>query len=154
MARNVIALHITCRYHTDTHEQGFCELLRLVEQTLRLYNSTDNLHLDRMCYSYISSVFRNIEAIYPCNRQWRPVGLWNGETPTFSRHSDHRWRWGCQPYAPADSPLPPGRFLVLISVRGSIDPWAIVRLEGLGQLKNPIISSGIEPATFRWQIYV
>jgi hypothetical protein len=26
---------------------------------------------------------------------------------------------------------------------------AIVRLEGLGQLKNGMISSGIEPATFR-----
>jgi hypothetical protein len=26
---------------------------------------------------------------------------------------------------------------------------AVVRLEGLGQLKNPMISSGIEPATFR-----
>jgi hypothetical protein len=36
----------------------------------------------------------------------------------------------------AGRPLPPGRFLILISVTGSVDPSAIVRLEGLGQLKN------------------
>jgi hypothetical protein len=47
----------------------------------------------------------------------------------------------------ADSSLPPGRFLVLISARGCGDPRAIVLLKGLGQLKNPMISSGIEPMT-------
>jgi hypothetical protein len=39
--------------------------------------------------------------------------------------------------------------LVLISVRGLIDLRTIVRLEGLGKLKNPMVSSGIEPFTFR-----
>jgi hypothetical protein len=49
----------------------------------------------------------------------------------------------------ASRPLPPGRFLVLISVRGWVDPRATVQLEGLGQLKNPMTSSGIKPVTLQ-----
>jgi hypothetical protein len=49
----------------------------------------------------------------------------------------------------AAAPLPPGRFLVLISVRGRVDPRDIAQLEGLEQLKNTMTSSGPDPATFR-----
>jgi hypothetical protein len=42
--------------------------------------------------------------------------------------------------------LPLGRSLVLVSVKGH-RARAIVRLERLGQVKNPVTSSGIESAT-------
>jgi hypothetical protein len=41
-------------------------------------------------------------------------------TIPICRQSAHRWRWGCQPYAPA-ALYPPGRFLVPIAVRGCVD---------------------------------
>jgi hypothetical protein len=44
----------------------------------------------------------------------------------------------------AGRPLPVGRFLVLIFVRGLVDPR--IRL-----IENPMTSSEIEPATFRPQ---
>jgi hypothetical protein len=84
---------------------------------------------------------------YPCNRPWRPTGLWEVEGPTLSRQSVHRWRWGCQPYAPATL-YPQEDSWYSFLLRGWVDHWAIVRLEGLGQLKKST-SSGLEPATFR-----
>jgi hypothetical protein len=34
-------------------------------------------------------------------RPWSPLGLREVEASTFFRHSAHRWRQGCQPYASA-----------------------------------------------------
>jgi hypothetical protein len=49
----------------------------------------------------------------------------------------------------AGRPMYQGRFLVLISLRGRVDPRAMVRLKGLSHPKNPMASSGNEPVTFR-----
>jgi hypothetical protein len=43
---------------------------------------------------------------------------------------------------------PQKHFLVVISVRDSVNPRAMVGLEVLGKSENSIISSGLETATF------
>jgi hypothetical protein len=54
---------------------------------------------------------------------------------------------GCQL---CSTPHPPEELLDLISVTGSVNRRAMVRLEGLGKLKKEnYISSGLEPAAFR-----
>jgi hypothetical protein len=55
---------------------------------------------------------------YPCKRPWRPIRLWDVEAPIFSRKLAHRWKWGCQPYAPACRPLPAGIFLKIFTSKG------------------------------------
>jgi hypothetical protein len=69
------------------------------------------------------------------------------EAPRISRQSAHE---GCNFVGLRHRPpLPQMRQLVLITVRGWVDPRPIVRPEGLGQWKFPMTPLEIETATFR-----
>jgi hypothetical protein len=48
----------------------------------------------------------------------------------------------------AGNTVTPETFLELVSIRGLVVHRVIMWLEGLGQLKNLVASSGIEPSTF------
>ena len=80
----------------------------------------------------------------------RVPGGWGSQ---ISRQSAHEG--GCQPYTPAAFTPPPPQeiFLVLISVRGWVDPRAIVRPEGLCQWKIPMTPSGIEHGVYRGNLW-
>jgi hypothetical protein len=43
-------------------------------------------------------------------------------------------------------PLQQGKFLVLISVRGGVDPRAMARLQGLGKFKKNYWESNLRPS--------
>jgi hypothetical protein len=75
---------------------------------------------------------------YPYNRPWRVhrVVRRRGSHVFYTVDSHMVFRLSA---LRADCILRLGRFLILISVRGLINPMAIVRLEGLGKLKTHII---------------
>jgi hypothetical protein len=80
-------------------------------------------------------------------RPWQALRFPRGWGSQISRQSAYEGGLGCQPYALAIF-APREIFLVFTSVRGWVDPRAIVRPEGLRQRRIPMTPYGIEPATF------
>jgi hypothetical protein len=90
---------------------------------------------------YVSTVLK--QSHYRPAQALRVPGGWGSQFPRQSAHEGRKV--GSHMHRPL---LPPQEvFLVLISVRGWVDPRAMVWPEGLCQRKIPMIPSGIKPAT-------
>jgi hypothetical protein len=80
----------------------FMEINLYISSTALNSSIYESNHFVHVQLNFLLSVdVITVKVWHPCNRPWRPIRLWDVEAPTFSRQSAHRWRWGCQPYAPA-----------------------------------------------------
>jgi len=112
--------------------------LRTVQPVASRY--TD--YATRPTYTSRPVTISNIQEVHQSlHRIWQPLMAPEGWGSKISWQSAHE---GCKVVSPTHRPP----LLVLISLRGWVDPRAIGQPEGLCQWKIPVASSGIEPETF------
>ena len=100
-----------------------------------------------VCMSVCIHVRMNVKVKQSHYRPGQDLGVPGGWGSQISIQSAHEG--GKVVSATHRPPLTRKTFLVLISVRGWVNPTAIVRPKGLCQWKIPMTQSGIKPATFR-----
>jgi hypothetical protein len=72
----------------------------------------------------------------------KAIGFWDVEAPTFSRQSAHRWRWGCQPYAPTTLYLQEDSWYSFLLVAELIPgPYAAGRIRSIEKKSNNLIGN-------------
>ena len=117
--------------------------LRLVADTINCLRS----EFQKMVLPFIAILLTDINFYKRQQSHHRPWGFQEVEAPRFQ--NNRRMKLVRLSALRTSRLYPQEIFLVLISIRGWVDPRATVRLEGLCQWKIPVTPSGIETATFR-----
>jgi hypothetical protein len=113
--------------------------------------SHTHTHMHTQIHMYIN-LRTNIKVKQSLHRPGQQLSIPEGWGSQISRQSVYKSGKvvSFAPRPPFPPPPPQEIFLVLISVRGWVNPRAIVLPEGLLQWKFSMTQRGIEPATFRF----